>query len=59
MIGIVAEAMADYPETEEVPCPFCRKPVEVEMVDPERGEYEEVPPHGHSCGDNPDMVSLG
>lgn len=59
MVGIVAGGMPDYPETKEVPCPFCRQPVEIELVDPERGEYEAVPPHGHICGEDPDMVSLG
>lgn len=51
--------MPGYPKTKKVPCSFCRQPVEIELVDPERGEYEAVPPHGHFCGEDPDMVTLG
>ncbi|WP_140408865.1 hypothetical protein [Natronolimnobius baerhuensis] len=50
--------MSEFPETKEVPCPFCDDTVEIELIDPERGEYEEVPPDGHFCGDEPNMVEI-
>lgn len=51
-------AVTDYPETKEVPCPFCRQLVLIELIDPERGRYEALPPNGHFCGEDVDMVEL-
>lgn len=48
--------MADYPETKEVSCPFCDDLVEIELVDPEHGEYEPVPPTGYFSGEDVEMV---
>ncbi|WP_176548139.1 hypothetical protein [Natrinema sp. CBA1119] len=50
--------MPNHPATKEVPCPFCNEPVEIELIDPEYGDYEPVPPKGHVCGEDPKMVEI-
>lgn len=50
--------MTDYPDTKEVSCPFCGDTVEIELIDPQRGEYEAVPPKGHFCGEEPEMTEI-
>lgn len=50
--------MGQYPETKTVPCPFCDEEVEIQLLNAEEGLYEAVPPQGHFCGEDVNMVQI-